>query len=259
MIDVSFTPKHSQRFQTFKSLTSVCNNLKIQVKGVNFPYEKLLLLKLFQKTSCAPINSAQHSMSQKIKDFICLTWKHKITIFLWVRVDSYRFCVSINLMKNWSKLMKCENLLNWRKISPNVPKCITFCSQIHFDQFLVSFGGSKPERILAPFQATTKIFQWKKDVPYWVYSDQKIVFSGIVIYSPPLDGNGNSARGIKFCQLLIQKFNFHIFDNLLGVITPNSFKIDPCKCKKKFKDSSISRILLAIRFVIVVWTLDIIK
>ena len=36
---------------------------------------------------------------------------------------------------------------------------------------------------------------------------------GIVTWSPKLDDIGNSARGIEFCKLFGEKFNFHIFDN----------------------------------------------
>ena len=36
---------------------------------------------------------------------------------------------------------------------------------------------------------------------------------GVVSWSPKLDEIGNSARGIEFCKLFGEKFNFHIFDN----------------------------------------------
>lgn len=46
---------------------------------------------------------------------------------------------------------------------------------------------------------------------------------GIATWSPRLDDIGNSARGIKFCKLFGERFNFHIFDS------NNSNKIDILK------------------------------
>lgn len=39
--------------------------------------------------------------------------------------------------------------------------------------------------------------------------------AGICIYSPPLDDIGNSVRGIKVCQKIIEKYNYHIFENIV--------------------------------------------
>lgn len=38
---------------------------------------------------------------------------------------------------------------------------------------------------------------------------------GIAVYSPPLDDNGNSVRGIDFFKKFVEVFNFHTFDSLV--------------------------------------------
>ena len=35
---------------------------------------------------------------------------------------------------------------------------------------------------------------------------------GIAVFSPPLDENGNSVRGIKVCEELSQQFGLHLFE-----------------------------------------------
>uniref|UniRef100_A0A0N5CGC7 glutaminase n=1 Tax=Strongyloides papillosus TaxID=174720 RepID=A0A0N5CGC7_STREA len=47
---------------------------------------------------------------------------------------------------------------------------------------------------------------------------------GICLWSPPLDRLGNTVRGVKFCQRLIETFNFHNYDSLLHT---DEKKIDP--------------------------------
>jgi glutaminase len=36
---------------------------------------------------------------------------------------------------------------------------------------------------------------------------------GLCLYSPPVNANGNSVRGLEFCRLLTKTFGFHIYDN----------------------------------------------
>ena len=39
---------------------------------------------------------------------------------------------------------------------------------------------------------------------------------GVCIWSPKLDEQGNSVKGIKVCRKIIEKYNYHIFDNIVG-------------------------------------------
>lgn len=49
---------------------------------------------------------------------------------------------------------------------------------------------------------------------------------GLALWSPPLNKQGNSCRGLAFCQQFIERFNFHTYDTL---INNDSKKIDPRK------------------------------
>ncbi|KAK4317871.1 hypothetical protein Pmani_011108 [Petrolisthes manimaculis] len=64
---------------------------------------------------------------------------------------------------------------------------------------------------------------------------------GICLWSPPLDTNGNSCRGVQFCMELVSRFNFHNFDNLRGQYTT---KFDP----RTVKAESNAQILFDLLF-----------
>lgn len=48
---------------------------------------------------------------------------------------------------------------------------------------------------------------------------------GICIWSPRLDSNGNSVRGVQVCKDLVSRYNFHVYDSLES----NSEKRDPSR------------------------------
>jgi len=39
---------------------------------------------------------------------------------------------------------------------------------------------------------------------------------GVCIWSPPLDENGNSFRGIEFCKRMSKELDLHIFHNIVS-------------------------------------------
>lgn len=64
---------------------------------------------------------------------------------------------------------------------------------------------------------------------------------GMCLWSPALDSLGNSCRGTEFCQELLKKFNFHIFNNFRYVVG----RIDPTCHKFETKSLNIVEILFS--------------
>lgn len=50
---------------------------------------------------------------------------------------------------------------------------------------------------------------------------------GLCTWSPRLDEIGNSARGLEFCQRLVDTYNFHNFDSLTGLSGKRDPRMDP--------------------------------
>ena len=65
---------------------------------------------------------------------------------------------------------------------------------------------------------------------------------GIATFSPPLDKNGNSVKGVQFATKLVEKFNFHQYDNNLPGI---SNKINPTHKKHKDFQQDLTSLLFA--------------
>jgi len=65
---------------------------------------------------------------------------------------------------------------------------------------------------------------------------------GICIYSPPLDGNGNSVKGIEFAKELIKRFNFHAFDSLNHELDG---KKDPRRKKYETQATEVMELIFA--------------
>jgi len=67
---------------------------------------------------------------------------------------------------------------------------------------------------------------------------------GISLWSPPLDGHGNSVRGLQFCKELINLYHFHRFDDIGK--TQDTKKMDPT-FKKRHETASevVIHLLLA--------------
>jgi glutaminase len=66
---------------------------------------------------------------------------------------------------------------------------------------------------------------------------------GICTWSPRLDGNGNSVRGIDFCRRLVAEFGIHNFDSLADA----SGKTDPRTSRIEFKAEMINELIWAMR------------
>ena len=58
---------------------------------------------------------------------------------------------------------------------------------------------------------------------------------GMAIWSPAIDGLGNSVRGVAFAQRLVERYNFHIYDSLIQ----HSAKFDP---RRRKHDNTLSQI-----------------
>ena len=66
---------------------------------------------------------------------------------------------------------------------------------------------------------------------------------GICTWSPRLDENGNSVRGIEFCRHIVDTFSIHNFDNLAGA----SGKNDPRSSQIEHRAATINDLIWAAR------------
>jgi glutaminase len=65
---------------------------------------------------------------------------------------------------------------------------------------------------------------------------------GIAIYSAALDPNGNSVRGMAFCEELVKSFSFHGYDSLRGFV---SNKPNPRRVTFESKGDTIVNLMYA--------------
>lgn len=64
---------------------------------------------------------------------------------------------------------------------------------------------------------------------------------GIALWSPRLDSQGNSVRGVEFCRKLVENFNFHNYDSLVQCKN----KIDPRYQKNEIEQNAVAALCWA--------------
>jgi glutaminase len=69
---------------------------------------------------------------------------------------------------------------------------------------------------------------------------------GFATFSPRLDDYGNSVRGVAFCRELVDRFTFHIYDNLSGGHT--GCKRDPRASQHDRKERDLSELRWAVAY-----------
>jgi len=69
---------------------------------------------------------------------------------------------------------------------------------------------------------------------------------GFATFSPRLDEYGNSVRGVAFCRELVDRFTFHIYDNLSGGHT--GCKRDPRASQHEQKERDLSELRWAVSY-----------